>query len=42
MKTVIDEVRKLLDRMPKETTFENIEYHVYMRQRVQLSRRLTL
>jgi predicted transcriptional regulator len=30
MNTAKDEVRKLLDRLPEETSFEEIQYQVYV------------
>jgi len=30
-----DEVRKILDQMPDDATFEDIQYHVYVCQKVQ-------
>jgi predicted transcriptional regulator len=30
-----DEVRKILDQMPDNATFEDIQYHVYVRQKIQ-------
>lgn len=35
MKTAKDEVRELLDRMPEEASLEDIQYHIYVRQKVQ-------
>ncbi len=34
MKTAKDEVRELLDQMPEEATLEDIQYHLYVRQKV--------
>lgn len=34
MKTAKDEVRELLDQMSEEATLEDIQYHLYVRQKV--------
>ncbi len=34
MKTAKDEVRELLDKMPEEASLEDIQYHIYVRQKV--------
>ena len=36
MKTAKDEVRELLDQSPDTASLEDIQYHLYVRQRVQL------
>ncbi len=36
MKTAKDEVRELLDQLPDTASLEDIQYHLYVRQRVQL------
>ena len=30
-----DEVRELLDRLPEEASLEDIQYHIYVRQKIQ-------
>ncbi len=35
MKTAKDEVRELLDGLPDEASLEDIQYHIYVRQKVQ-------
>lgn len=35
MKTAKDEVRELLDGLPDEASLEEIQYHIYVRQKVQ-------
>lgn len=35
MSTPKDEVRKLLDRLPDEASFEDIQYHIYVREKVE-------
>ncbi len=30
-----DEVRKLLDELPDDSTFGDIQYHIYVRQKIQ-------
>ena len=34
MQTAKDEVRKLLERIPDEATFEEIQYHIYVREKI--------
>jgi len=34
METPVDEVRRLLDTLPPEATFEDIQYHIYVQQAV--------
>ena len=34
MKTAKDEVRELLEKMPEEASLEDIQYHIYVRQKV--------
>lgn len=31
-----EEVRQLLDRLPEDASYEDIQYHIYVRQAVQL------
>ncbi len=33
--TAKDEVRKLLDQLPEEASFEEIQYHIYVRQKIE-------
>ena len=35
MKTAKDEVRKLLDRLPDTSSFEDIQYHIYVREKIE-------
>jgi len=35
MSTVKDEVRKLLDQLPDDVSFEDIQYHIYVRQKLE-------
>jgi hypothetical protein len=35
MPTVKDEIRKLLDELPDEVSYEEVQYHLYVRQKVQ-------
>ena len=35
MSTAKEEVRKLLDNLPDEATFEDIQYHIYVRQKIE-------
>ena len=35
MQTAKQEVRELLDTLPDDSTFEDIQYHLYVRQKVQ-------
>ncbi len=35
MSTPKDEVRKLLDRLPDEASFEDIQYHIYVREKIE-------
>jgi predicted transcriptional regulator len=34
MSTAKDDVRKILDQLPEEASFEDIQYHIYVRQKV--------
>jgi predicted transcriptional regulator len=34
MQTAKEEVRKLLDQIPDEASFEEIQYHIYVREKV--------
>jgi len=31
-----DEVRRLLDRLPDEASYEDIQYHIYVQQKIDL------
>lgn len=35
MKTAKDEVRKLLDRLPDNSSLEDIQYHIYVREKIE-------
>lgn len=35
MATAKDEVRQLLDHLPDDVSFEQIQYHIYVRQKVE-------
>jgi predicted transcriptional regulator len=35
MKTAKDEVRELLEQIPEDSSLEDIQYHIYVRQKVQ-------
>ena len=35
MKTAKEEVRQLLEQLPEDTSLEDIQYHIYVRQKVQ-------
>ena len=35
MKTAKDEVRDLLDRLPDNASLDEIQYHIYVRQKIQ-------
>jgi len=35
MNTAKDEVRKLLKRLPDTSSFEDIQYHIYVREKVE-------
>jgi hypothetical protein len=37
MRTAKDEVRELLENLPDDVSFEDIQYHLYVRQKVQKS-----
>ena len=34
MSTAKEEVRKMLDRIPDEASFEDIQYHIYVREKM--------
>ena len=35
MSTAKEEVRDILDRLPDESTFEDIQYHIYVRSKIE-------
>ena len=35
MKTAKDEVRDILEQLPEEASLEDIQYHIYVRQKIQ-------
>jgi len=35
MSTAKEEVRKMLDRLPDDSSFEDIQYHIYVRQKIE-------
>jgi hypothetical protein len=35
MKTAKEEVRDLLDQLPEDASLEDIQYHIYVRQKIQ-------
>lgn len=35
MKTAKEEVRELLEQLPEDSSLEDIQYHIYVRQKVQ-------
>jgi len=35
MKTAKEEVRRMLDRIPDDATFEDIQYHIYVREKIE-------
>ena len=35
MKTAKDEIRELLELLPEDTSLEDIQYHIYVRQKIQ-------
>ena len=39
MATAKDEVRKLLDALPEDSSFEDIQYHIYVREKVERGRK---
>ena len=36
MSTPKEEVRKMLDRLPDDSSFEDIQYHSYVREKIEL------
>lgn len=39
MATAKEEVRKMLEQLPDESSFEDIQYHIYVREKVERGRR---
>ena len=35
MKTAKQEVRKILEKIPEDSTFEEIHYHIYVREKIE-------
>ncbi len=35
MSTPKEEVRKLLDQLPEDSSFEDIQYHIYVREKIE-------
>ena len=35
MATAKEEVRKMLDQLPDESSFEDIQYHIYVREKIE-------
>ena len=35
MKTAKQEVRRLLENIPNDSTFEEIQYHIYVREKIE-------
>ena len=35
MKTAKQEVKKLLEKIPNDSTFEDIQYHIYVREKIE-------
>jgi predicted transcriptional regulator len=35
MSTVKDEIRKLLDELPDNVSYEDVQYHLYVRQKIE-------
>ena len=35
MSTAKEEVRKMLDRLPDDSSFEDIQYHIYVREKIE-------
>lgn len=40
--TAKDEVRELIDSLPDDATFEDIQYHIFVRQKVRRGREAAL
>lgn len=39
MATAKEEVRKLLDALPDDSSFEDIQYHIYVREKIECGRK---
>lgn len=39
MSTAKDEIRRLLDELPDDASFEDIQYHIYVREKIDAARR---
>ncbi|MFB3885774.1 MAG: hypothetical protein ACE144_11145 [Thermodesulfobacteriota bacterium] len=35
MRTAKEEVKKMLDQMPDDASFEDIQYHIYVREKIE-------
>jgi predicted transcriptional regulator len=35
MRTAKEEVRRMLDQIPDDATFEDIQYHIYVREKIE-------
>ncbi len=35
MATAREEIKELLDRIPEDSSYEDIQYHIYVRQKIQ-------
>ena len=35
MRTAKEEVRRILDQIPDDATFEDIQYHIYVREKIE-------
>lgn len=35
MNTAKEEVKKLIDRLPNDASFEDIQYHIYVREKIE-------
>lgn len=35
MTRAVEEVRKILDHLPQDATFEDIQYHIYVRSKIE-------
>ncbi len=39
MSTAKEEVRHLLDELPDDASFEDIQYHIYVREKIEIGRK---
>lgn len=39
MSTAKEEVRRMLEALPDDASFEDIQYHIYVREKIELGRR---